>query len=533
MHEPGTSWSQDRTWTVARSAQPVVCGDQVLERQLAKTLTMHVGIIALLHESNTFVTQPTTLDRFREDLLLEGEAIRAQLASSHHEIGGFFAGLETANALQPVTAVPLLAARATPAGVITADAFEFLWKRIEATVAQYPNLDGLLVAPHGAAVCEDHLDADGTWLERLRQLVGPTMPIFGTLDAHANLSEKMVNSCNALVAYRTNPHLDQRARGIEAAQLLLRTLTGEIRPTMSASFPPLVINIERQCTSEPHLQPIYHLADEQLSRSAVLSNSILLGFPYADVPEMGAATIAITDNDPLAARQLADELSGCLWQYRHQLQGQLKGIHEALDECEQKSDARICLLDMGDNVGGGSAADGTTLGHALMSRRLGPSFLCLNDPASVAACRTAGVGHEVHLSVGGKTDDQHGPPMPLSGIVTALTDGRFRESAPRHGGIVEFDQGATAIVQSAATNMTLMLTSRRMVPFSLQQLIQCGLDPRQFRILVAKGVNAPIAAYRDVCDHFIRVNTIGSTCADLMQLRYTHRRKPLFPFEDC
>ncbi len=77
-----------------------------------------------------------------------------------------------------------------------------------------------------------------------------------------------------------------------------------------------------------------------------------------------------------------------------------------------------------------------------------------------------------------------------------------------------------------------MLTSRRMVPFSLQQLISCELDPRQFRILVAKGVNAPLAAYREVCDKFIRVNTIGSTCADLDQLEFKHRRQPLFPFED-
>ncbi len=97
---------------------------------------------------------------------------------------------------------------------------------------------------------------------------------------------------------------------------------------------------------------------------------------------------------------------------------------------------------------------------------------------------------------------------------------------------MQFDQGATAVVEVHDGLMTIMLTSRRMVPFSLQQLISCELDPRQFRVLIAKGVNAPIAAYREVCQEFIRVNTIGSTCADLDQLQYKHRRESLFPFEE-
>lgn len=492
---------------------------------------MRIGIIALLHESNTFVRQGTTLERFREDLFLEGEAIREQLAASHHEIGGFFAGLDEANERGDVEAVPLLATRATPAGIIAADALKYLVDRLLERTEQAGQLDGILVAPHGAAVSEDYPDADGYWLSRLRQAVGPLVPIIGTLDAHANLSQLMVDSCNALVAYRTNPHLDQRERGREAARLLVATLRGEVRPTMAASFPPLVINIERQCTGEPHLQRIYALADEQLRRPGVLSNSILLGFPYSDVPEMGAATIAITDNDATAAQQLADELAGMLWAERQSLRGQLISIDEALKQCAEAEDSRVCLLDMGDNVGGGSAADGTTLAAALHEHHVGPSFVCLYDPEAVEACRAAGVGETLTLRVGGKSDDQHGGPLEVNVRVESLGEGRFREEAPRHGGIVEFDQGPTAVVVTADRLLTLMLTSRRMVPFSLQQIIHARLAPHDFHILVAKGVNAPIAAYREVCNRFIRVNTIGSTCADLEKLTFHHRRKPLYPFE--
>jgi microcystin degradation protein MlrC len=493
---------------------------------------MHIGIVALLHESNTFASQPTTLERFREDLLIEGESLREALADSHHEVGGFFAGLDEAGKASPVTAVPLFACRATPGGIITADAFATIVGRMLSIVGAAASLDGILVAPHGAAVSDSHRDADGYWLARLRSLVGDSVSIVGTLDAHANLSPQMVESCDALIAYRTNPHLDQRERGQDAARLLVSTIRGEVRPTMAATYPPLAINIERQCTSEPHLRSLYALADQQLRDRAVLSNSVLLGFPYADVPEMGASAIVVADNDPDLAARRARDLGTHMWEHRQSMQGILTRVDEALQQCENKARPPVCLLDMGDNVGGGSSADGTWLVRELHRRRIGPAFACLYDPESVASCDAAGVGAPLLIRAGGKSDDLHGQPLELQVRVESLHDGKFHEDRPRHGGIVHFDQGRTAIVTAAEGELTLMLTSRRMVPFSLRQLTSFGIDPVGFRILVAKGVNAPLAAYAEACETFIRVNTPGSTCADLSRMRFTARRRPMYPFED-
>ncbi|APZ93487.1 M81 family metallopeptidase [Fuerstiella marisgermanici] len=486
---------------------------------------MRVGIVAFLHESNTFLKQPTTVESFRQNLLCTGEAVREALAEAHHEVGGFFAGLADAD----IEAVPLFAARALPSGTIAASDFDDLVNQLLKSVRKSERLDGILVAPHGATVSENQPDADGYWLHQLRQLVGSTLPIIGTLDAHANLSPLMVDSCDALVAYRTNPHLDQRDRGIEAAQLMAKTVRQEIRPTMAAAFPPMAISIERQCTDEPHLTPLYAAANQQLETGEAASNSILLGFPYSDVPEMGSAVIAVTDNDPAKAQRLADQLAEKMWSMRADLRGEFTSVTQALDECES-AEGRVCLLDMGDNVGGGSSADGTELLGEIHRREAGPAFGCLFDPEAVAACDAASEGARLDLKVGGKTDDLHGAPIAVTVTVKSMHDGRFSEPQPRHGGITEFDQGRTAICETDG-GLTLMLTSRRMVPFSLQQIVSCGLDPKSFRLLVAKGVNAPIAAYREVCDSFIRVNTIGATCADMNRLTYHHRRQPLFPLE--
>src|SRR4029077_11032459 len=147
-------------------------------------------------------------------------------------------------------AVPIFAARALPFGIVAADAFDALLARMDVAIDRAGPLDGLLVAPHGAMVAANHPDADGHWLSRLRQRFGKKFPIIGTLDLHANVSPQMTAACDALIAYRTNPHLDQRARGLDAGRLMARPLRGEVKPTMAAAFPPLAINIERQLIAE-------------------------------------------------------------------------------------------------------------------------------------------------------------------------------------------------------------------------------------------------------------------------------------------
>jgi microcystin degradation protein MlrC len=241
--------------------------------------------------------------------------------------------------------------------------------------------------------------------------------------------------------------------------------------------------------------------------------------------------LAVTDSDHLLAQQLANELADSLWQHRDGFRSQLVSIDQAVDQANKNPQHRFCLLDMGDNVGGGSAGDGTYLIGQLINQAKHPTFACLYDPEAVVRCREARVGAVVGLSLGGKTDRQHGPPLPLEVIIQSFHDGRFEETQVRHGGIRHFDQGLSVVVRCNRSQVTLLLTSKRMVPFSLQQLRSCGLDPSSFQALVAKGVHAPLAAYREVCDRSIRVNTGGSTCADLSQLDLRHRRSPLFPLE--
>ena len=492
---------------------------------IKKGFFMRIGIIALMHESNTFINNPTTLDDFRRESLLTGQAIVNRWASAPHEIGGFLAGVQSAGA----EAVPIFAAWAMPSGAVAADAYQKLLEMMMESLDDASSLDGLLLAPHGAGVSESYPDMDGHWLSLVRQRVGPNVPMIATLDPHANLSQQMVDSCDATIGYRTNPHLDQREVGLEAADLMVRTLRREVRLTQAASFPTIAINIERQTTAEVPCRPMYEYADSMLQRDGVLSNSVLLGFAFADVAEMGTSFIVVTDNDQVLAQQYADELGGYLWEHRLEFIADLKEIDNAID-LAIRSEKPVCLLDMGDNVGGGSPGDGTFLAHVLEARQFPRGFVCIHDPESVQQAQRAGIGNRISLRIGGKTDRLHGPPLERVVTVRSLHDGEYTESEVRHGGRSWGTMGRTAIVESDG-GLTIQLTSLRDAPISLQQIRCCGLDPASFQILVAKGVVAPIAAYREVCPTIIRVNTPGCTSADLESFDYQHRRRPLFPFE--
>lgn len=487
---------------------------------------MRVGIIALQHESNTFLPTPTTIESFAQGAILTGTAIRKEFGKAFHEVGGFFEGL----AAEKITAVPIFLAWAMPGGKITGPTVKELIGRMTAELDLAGRLDGLLVAPHGAAVSQLHPDMDGYWLSLLRKRFGKNFPIIATLDPHANLSAKMA-ACDALIAYRTNPHLDQRDRGVEAARLMARRLRGECRPVTAAAFPPVAINIERQLTAQPPCKGLFELAERVRQQPGVLTCSIILGFPYADVNEMGSSVVVTTDGNQEQAQKFADSIAGYLVEHRAKFVGKLISIDQAIRKAA-RAEPPVCLLDMGDNVGGGSPGGGTLLLEALIKKKLGPAFCCLFDPESVGQANAGGVSRRLRMKLGGKTDNRHGPTLGLDVVVRGLYSGKFSEHQVRHGGKTHYDMGPSAVVETADGLQTILLTSRRMAPFSLSQLTSCKIDPTKFRILVAKGVHAPVAAYAPVCRTLIRVNTPGVTTADMTALEFKHRRRPLYPFEE-
>jgi microcystin degradation protein MlrC len=485
-----------------------------------------VGVAGFLHESNTFLGVPTSYEQFESTSLTRGQALLDRWQGAHHELGGFLAGARE----QGLQVVPLYATFAVPSGTISAQAFERISKELLSSISAALPLDGLLLALHGATASEEHGDADGEILQRVRALVGPDLPIVTTLDLHANVSPRMIDLANATVAYRSNPHLDQADRGSEAAALMARILRGEVHPVQALETPPLLIHISKQYTSDEPARGLYTDLEEVTRWPGVLSASVAMGFYYADVSEMGASFWVVADGDEALARKGARWLAERAWARRSDFVGTLPTPAEAVHAAANAAAHPIALMDIGDNVGAGSPGDSTILFAEILRQNVPNCMVVLCDPGAAKACLEAGPGATVQLLVGGKADDRHGSPVPISGIVRTLSDGHFVETQVRHGGWGIGDQGLTAVVETPEQH-TVVLTSLRMAPMSLEQVLSLGVHPERKQILIVKGVVAPRAAYAPVSADIVLVDTAGVSSDNPRNFAYRNRRAQLYPLE--
>jgi microcystin degradation protein MlrC len=486
---------------------------------------MRVAIAGFLHESNTFNPVRTDRAAFEAQCFQLGPAFVEEWRDAHHEMGGFIEGAERYG----YELLPLGMAWATPAGPVQDAVLEEVVSTIIDSLRRKHG-DGLLLALHGAMVANSFPDADGEVLRRLRQAVGPDLPIVVTFDLHGNLTEQMVSNCNAAVTYRTNPHVDQRECGLRAASLMKRILGGEIRPCQALAKPPLIISLAVQDTSCEPLRPFFDELRRLEETQPILAASFALGFPYADVPQMGPSLLVVTDDDEDRARREADVLSRRLWDARERMTARLPDAAEAVALALRSAETPVVLVDFGDNIGGGSAGDGTVLLAEMLRQGATNGVVCLYAPAEVQECVRTGIHQSISLAVGGKVDRLHGVPVQVRGTVRALHDGTYVEPEPRHGGKRINHMGCTAVVEIVGHNL-LVLTSLRHPPFSLGQLTCLGIRPEQHRLLVVKAAIAYKAAYLPIAGKIIEVDTPGLTAVNPARFTYHRIRRPLFPLD--
>jgi microcystin degradation protein MlrC len=486
---------------------------------------MRIAVAGFMHESNTFNALKTDRAAFAAQSLAFGTQWTDDWRDAHHEIGGFLHAI----AADKDEAVPIVMAWATPSGPVTDDVLDEVTAYLIEELRQH-RPDGLLLALHGAMVAESYPDADGEVLSRLRQAVGPHFPIVVTFDLHGNLSERQIANCNAAVAYRSCPHVDQEECGLRAAALLHFMLRRGTQPVQALAKPPMMISIMAHDTSCEPLKSFMDEIQELEERRGILSASLLPGFAYADVPQMGPSILVVADGDVALARREADRMAARLWEAREQFMAKLPSATEAVALALHANRCPVVLVDTGDNVGGGSAGDGTVLLDELLRQGATETVICLYAPEEVRRCAAAGVGAEVRFTVGGKVDRLHGDPVSVGGRVRLLHDGTYIEHAVRHGGRRTNHMGLTALVEMQGGNL-LVLNSLRHPPFSLGQLTCLGIQPQHQRMLVVKAAIAYKAAYAAMAGTIIEVDTPGLTAVNPERFTYQHIRRPMFPLD--
>lgn len=487
---------------------------------------MRIAIASFMHESNTFAVDPTTLTDFH---IYRDQAVVDHYRPTFHEVAGFIAGADEYD----YELHPLLGADATPGGPLTRETYETLvGQLLEQLRAALPQIDGLLLALHGAMVAEDFPQADAETVRRVRALVGPDFPVIVTHDYHGNVPEQLIQDATALIIYKTCPHIDQLERGLQAADLLVRTIRGDVKPVCAIAKPPVIFNIAFHNTSKGPMLPLMQAAIDLEKQPGILACSIAAGYQYADVPAMGPCIVVVADGNQALANREVQRLGEMMWNVRHQLLPQIPDAATAVRMAMNSQETPVSLFELGDNIGGGSAGDSTIILEQLLAQKADGWVVALYDPEAVQACVAAGIGATLTLAVGGKVDQQHGPTLTVTGRVRTLHDGSYEETERRHGGGRYWNQGLTAVLEvgrdAPGKGGLLILDSKRTPPMSIHQITCVGIQPHQQRILVAKGAVAPRAAYEPVSKRIIEVDTAGATMISRPPSEFHLARKTLY-----
>ncbi len=439
-------------------------------------------------------------------------------------IGGFLDAV--ADSKREITLLPLIRAWGSAGGTITAPTLEFLTHGLISALRESLPVDGVFLSLHGAAASEQEDDVEGYVLQRVRELVGPRVPVVVAFDHHANITNQMMACADALVGHETQPH-DPPATGRKAGRILLRMLQGEIRPTRAWRKIPMITPQDQFLTSAGPMNVWFDRARELERRAGVLDVSPYPMQPWLDVAEGGWAVVVHTNNDPRLAEALAIEMANLAWDLREQFwRSERVAANVAVRQAQQAQTGLIILSDTGDSVFGGAPGDSTCILRAMLEEKITATALVpMVDPEALEMAIAAGVGATITVDLGGKIDHVFSQPVRVTGQVAAVSLGCCVDLHDR--GICDLQR--TALLRVGA--ISIALVGHRSFAVNHPVLYtHLGLDITDAKMVVVKTASnfQFFARWRQ---GLIRVDSPGTTQSDLTAFTWRRTPRPIYPLD--
>jgi len=485
-----------------------------------------IAVGGFQHETNTFAPSKATYAMFEQGGGWPGAQYGEPLFSA---VEG--ANIPAAGAIQALRAlghslVGTAWASASPSAHVTADAFERILNGMTDNLRDAGKVDGVYLDLHGAMVSEEFEDGEGEILRRVRELVGPRVPIVASLDLHANVTRAMVERADAMVAYRTYPHVDMADTGARAARLLDQILKTGRRPAGGFHTLDYLTGLSSQCTFIEPCKSIYaELEKLENQHNCVLS--FAPGFPMADFEECGMSVFGFGVEK--------SHTEAAVGRLRHVVADAEKDfvleLHAA-GEAVQRGKARgepgkpVVLADTQDNPGAGGNGDTTGLLRALIEQNARDAVLgLLIDAPSAQRAHDAGKGANAVFSLGGLSRIPGDSPLGGEFTVEALADGKFTCTGPMFKGF-RMTLGNMALLRSrAAPGVRVVVASRKVQAADQEMFRHVGLEPRTQRIVALKSSVHFRADFEPIAREVLVVKAPGPALADPVEFQWTRLRK--------
>jgi microcystin degradation protein MlrC len=377
-------------------------------------------------------------------------------------------------------------------------------------------------------VAEGADDLEGELLKAVRGAVGAEIPIFVTLDLHGNLTQTMVDHATALLGCHLYPHTDSYDRGVEAVDLAVRTVNGEIKPVTALASRPMMI--PPSTTNLGPAKAINELCWEWEAGPGLIDVAFFHGFPHTDIPNMTVTVVAVADGELARAQDAAEAVAQRIWETRDEFLADLPATAEAIQQGLEAAERPVIIAEVSDNSGGGSPADGTHLLRALLEAQPSEAaFGFIFDPETAAQAHAAGVGATISVALGGKSDPElHGQPVEATAYVKCLTDGQFiLQTAMGRGSRVDLGPMARLVIGG----VDVIVGSVRTQTLDAELFLLHGIDVARYKIVALKSQQHFRAGFDAVAGKIIRTDPPGITTSNLANLPYERIQRPIWPLD--
>lgn len=489
-----------------------------------------IAFVGILLESNRFAPE-TKCEDFDNYLLARGEAVGRFIAELG--VGDVFDGCFEWES------VPILLAAAESGGPLQhADYIEFR-SEIERMLEAAGPVDGVFIYGHGAGLTTELDDLDGDYFAAVRSVVGPKVPIVAELDLHANLSDAMVNAADALVGYRTNPHVDQPARARDCARILSKLMNGAETAVAYERLPLVTAQIAQLTARGTPYGELLALADEAMAHPGVADITLLSGFSFSDSVWNGFAVCVTTWGDENLALDLCNELSAAVWRMRERFVPNPLSIGCAVEtECAAvaggRSSPRI-YADIADNPGGGGGANTVHLLRAFTEAGLDnvmAGVFC--DPLLVCNAAQAGAGSVIAavFNKGAAVRSISGS-WSIEARVERIVDGSFRSKLGIQPG-QDVRLGQCALLSLRGGAVRALVSSLRQQVLSPEYFEIAGLDVATANAVIVKSRGHFRAGFSSIADDadIYEVDGPGLTTADIASMEWKSLPRPVYPIDE-
>ena len=439
-------------------------------------------VIQFKHETNSFCPYPADYAAFHARNALEGAEIVSCFEGTRNEMGAFFDYFRPYS--NEFELVPCIAYNAEPSAPVTGSVYRYVTETVKGALRIQESVDGILLSLHGAMVAEGHPDGEGDFLETLRRMAGPKVPVVASLDLHANVTKKMVEHSTALFPFLEYPHIDGYETGLKAAQCMHQILSEGLPVYMGYKRIPYLLPLFP--TEFPQLKKVYQMIEEGRKEEGLSSAMLCHGFFPADIEEMGMSVITLANDSAEHAAKAAARIGEAVWNLRDTLVRTFCKEEDVLSAIQSGNRFPVVIADASDNPGAGGTGDTTHILRFLLEHKIeGGAVATITDSESVEACIAAGVGRTVELLLGGKADETlTGGPLPVSARIRMITDGVYINKGHMDGGLTQ-KMGPCALVDIGGNDV--ILSSLRTQPFDAEVFRTFGIQPEQKKFLVVKS----------------------------------------------